>query len=261
MESIVVLIVTYALLNFSRVIINLFENIITPWVYKLTKPSSIVTIDNYNFVIRQRDELSRQFDNERADKLRIQADIESTKQKHSDELSRSIQDNRNLRGEMDGIKSENEQLKLNLNATNLKINELTSENRKLINDANKHLDNIKLIKELQENNRKLNEKLIITRENDMLTVKDKSYKDSEKNIGFILESLISKYHAEMERFTKNKGAINSSHMDKRFIDFCIKYEILDKITENNGIVKYSLTSFGEKIRERYLRYYMIAPGS
>ncbi len=62
-----VLLATYILLNLSRLIVNGFERNLTPWIYKVTDKSSIVTKDTYQ------ESLSRI--------KKMEADLESEKEK------------------------------------------------------------------------------------------------------------------------------------------------------------------------------------
>ena len=73
--TLLVLIATYFLLNLSRLIVNLFEKRITPWVYKITDSNSIVLKSNFKLLEKERDVLSQKLEMERETKLRLQNDI------------------------------------------------------------------------------------------------------------------------------------------------------------------------------------------
>lgn len=81
--TLLVLITSYVLLNVSRWIINMFDNRLTPWVYKHSDPSSIVVISQYRALEQENKSLRKQIVEEkekaeaadiRANKLAIQYD-------------------------------------------------------------------------------------------------------------------------------------------------------------------------------------------
>lgn len=75
MTTFAVLIITYLLLDLSRLIVNLFDKKITPWVYKITDKSSIVLKSTYQILEKERDNLSQKLENEREKKLSLQNEV------------------------------------------------------------------------------------------------------------------------------------------------------------------------------------------
>lgn len=73
--TIAVLIITYSLLNLSRLIVNTFDNKVTPRVYKMTDKNSIVLKSKYQTLENERDLLSQKLVTEREAKLRLQSEI------------------------------------------------------------------------------------------------------------------------------------------------------------------------------------------
>lgn len=69
--TLIVLLGTYALLNLSRLIINCFEKIITPWVYKITDKGSIVLKKDYDSLSLKTRNLEEKLEHEREIKLKI----------------------------------------------------------------------------------------------------------------------------------------------------------------------------------------------
>ncbi len=79
--TIVVLISTYILLNFSRLIVNFFDKIITPRIYELTDKSSIVLKKDFESLRIERDRFEKRFELERDSRLKIQDDYEKLETK------------------------------------------------------------------------------------------------------------------------------------------------------------------------------------
>ncbi|MGE0562175.1 MAG: hypothetical protein AB7O47_10185 [Flavobacteriales bacterium] len=67
-----VLILTYVLLNLSRLIVNLFEKKLTPWIYKITDSNSIVLKTVYQNMVLERDDIQIRLDQERESKSRLE---------------------------------------------------------------------------------------------------------------------------------------------------------------------------------------------
>lgn len=82
-ETFCVLICSYVLLNLSRLIINFFEKIVTPWVYKVTDKSSIVLKSDYLALIENRNDLSRKLDAEIEGRRILQSKLEELENKFS----------------------------------------------------------------------------------------------------------------------------------------------------------------------------------
>ncbi|MGG5578043.1 hypothetical protein ACPDHL_11980 [Myroides sp. C15-4] len=103
-----VLILTYLLLNLSRLIVNVFEKKLTPWVYKITDKNSIVTKDEYNKLQVRYTKLESDIANERekrykeeqrADKLEkemLEGNIQKSFTKPEDQSDSKIGDKASL---------------------------------------------------------------------------------------------------------------------------------------------------------------------
>ncbi len=90
--SIFVLILTYSLLNLSRLILNIFEYRVTPLIYKFFGPGKIVTKDLFESVIRERDSLINNLEKEREARAKLQSEVsslEDIKVKYSNEVVQS----------------------------------------------------------------------------------------------------------------------------------------------------------------------------
>lgn len=72
-----VLIITYLLLNISRLIVNLSEKRLTPWIYKITDSKSIVLKTTYETILLERDELQVRLDQERESRSRLENRIKN----------------------------------------------------------------------------------------------------------------------------------------------------------------------------------------
>lgn len=71
------LIATYLLLNISRLIVNLSEKRLTPWIYKITDSKSIVLKAEYERIRAENDDLQLRLDKERESKSRLEIRIKS----------------------------------------------------------------------------------------------------------------------------------------------------------------------------------------
>jgi hypothetical protein len=69
------LVLTYLLLNISRLITNLSEKRLTPWIYKITDSKSIVLKTEYNRIRTERDEIQFRLDQERDLKSKLENQI------------------------------------------------------------------------------------------------------------------------------------------------------------------------------------------
>ncbi|EMY3476827.1 DUF3450 domain-containing protein [Flavobacterium psychrophilum] len=72
-----ILITTYLLLNISRLIVNLSERRLTPWIYQITDSKSIVLKSEYERIRAESDDLQLRLDKERESKSRLEARIKS----------------------------------------------------------------------------------------------------------------------------------------------------------------------------------------
>lgn len=67
-----ILITTYLLLNISRLIVNLSEKRLTPWIYQITDSKSIVLKTEYERIRAENDDLQTRLDKERESKSRLE---------------------------------------------------------------------------------------------------------------------------------------------------------------------------------------------
>ncbi|WP_372751582.1 hypothetical protein [Labilibaculum sp.] len=79
--SVLVLIVTYFLLNFSRLIINFYEKKVTPFVYKMTDANSVVLKSTYQQLEKERDLLEKRLEEERGRRVEMQNENEKLEQR------------------------------------------------------------------------------------------------------------------------------------------------------------------------------------
>lgn len=81
-----VLILTFALVNLSRLIVNLYEKRLTPYIYKVTDSKSIVLKEIYNQLESEKEILEGKLEKERESKNKLQIEIASLEEK-MDKLS------------------------------------------------------------------------------------------------------------------------------------------------------------------------------
>jgi hypothetical protein len=103
------LVLTYILLNLSRLIVNSFEKKLTPWIYKVTDSKSIVLKETYNNLKSENNLLELNLEKERESKGRLQVEITKLEQK-IEKLNTPISANENSNKETnpENKKSENE---------------------------------------------------------------------------------------------------------------------------------------------------------
>lgn len=70
-----ILCITYLLLNLSRLIVNLSEKRLTPWIYKITDSKSIVLRTEYERIREEREDLQLRLDHERESKSKLESRI------------------------------------------------------------------------------------------------------------------------------------------------------------------------------------------
>lgn len=116
------LITTYALLNISRLIVNLSEKRLTPWIYKITDSKSIVLKTEYERIRSENDDLQFRLDKERESKLRLENTIKS--------LEAEIIEITRVRAETEAENTEENQEKEKSDSTSILLNKI--ENRKLV---------------------------------------------------------------------------------------------------------------------------------
>jgi hypothetical protein len=88
-----VLITTYVLLNLSRLIVNLSEKRLTPWIYKITDSKSIVLKTEYERIRAESDDLQLRLDKERESKSRLEIRIKGLEEEII-EITKSKTDNK-----------------------------------------------------------------------------------------------------------------------------------------------------------------------
>lgn len=81
-----VLISSYTFLNLSRFIVNFFEKIITPQVYKLTDKSSIVLKHDFEIQKLEKERYEKKYENEKELRLKLQNDYEVLETKYQKSL-------------------------------------------------------------------------------------------------------------------------------------------------------------------------------
>lgn len=72
-----VLIATYTLINISRLIINLYEKQLTPWIIKITDSDSIIEKSSFDKLKNHRDYLQNRLEQERESKSGLELQIKS----------------------------------------------------------------------------------------------------------------------------------------------------------------------------------------
>lgn len=87
LDSFGIIIVSYILLNLTRLIINFFEKIVTPQVYSITDKSSIVLKTEYNILKEEKEKIENKLEEERQNRLRIQADYDKLETKLKEQLT------------------------------------------------------------------------------------------------------------------------------------------------------------------------------
>ncbi|PHR74512.1 MAG: hypothetical protein COA67_00075 [Lutibacter sp.] len=78
-----VLILTFALINLSRLIINFFEKIVTPKIYEITDKNSVVLKETYNQLKSEMDILESKLEKERENKSKLQIEITRLEERDS----------------------------------------------------------------------------------------------------------------------------------------------------------------------------------
>lgn len=88
--SLLAITVSYFLLNASRVITNLFENRLTPFIHKITAPKTIVLKSLYEQLMHERDKLETKFDEERKKRVDVQSDRDNLDQQLKELRTQSV---------------------------------------------------------------------------------------------------------------------------------------------------------------------------
>lgn len=77
------LIGSYLLLNISRLIINLYEKKLTPWIYKLTDKNTVVLKTDYDKLKTQFTSLSKRYDDEKKKRIDLANENEELEKKNA----------------------------------------------------------------------------------------------------------------------------------------------------------------------------------
>lgn len=72
--ALLIIILTYLLINTSRLITNFYEKKVTPWVYKITDSSSVVLKSDYDKLVQKTYQLEEKVNAERAKRLEVEAE-------------------------------------------------------------------------------------------------------------------------------------------------------------------------------------------
>ena len=82
--AIVALILSYLLINLSRLIVNLFEKQLTPFIYKITDSDSIVLKETYDRLKSDKRDLEIKLEKERESKGKMQKEISSLEERNQE---------------------------------------------------------------------------------------------------------------------------------------------------------------------------------
>jgi hypothetical protein len=87
-----VIVSSYTLVNISRIIINLFEKRVTPYVYKITDSNSIVLKQDYLKLRKEIENLNDRLERERELKVKAQVERDNSAEKLNNQIMRSLND-------------------------------------------------------------------------------------------------------------------------------------------------------------------------
>lgn len=85
------LILSYLVLNLSRVIVNLSEKRLTPWIYLKTDSKSIVKKEVFELLRNERDDLQQRLDQERDSKSRLESRIKNLQEELLNEKNKKTE--------------------------------------------------------------------------------------------------------------------------------------------------------------------------
>lgn len=88
--SVVVLIITYFLLNFSRLIINFYEKKVTPLVYKMTDKNSVVLKSTHEILYKEKELLEQRLEEERNRRIQVQNELERLEKRLLDRNEKNL---------------------------------------------------------------------------------------------------------------------------------------------------------------------------
>lgn len=75
------LILSFALLSLSRLIVNFFDRKVTPWVYQITDKSSVVLKSDFDHLVEEKRKLEERIEVERAHKVKVQQERDELEKK------------------------------------------------------------------------------------------------------------------------------------------------------------------------------------
>lgn len=117
-----ILIITYLLLNLSRLIVNFSEKQLTPWVYKITDSESIVLKEVYNKLKEEKRDLEERLEKEREAKSNLDTKIKKLEEENT-ALRTSIIQERNTEFLEEPI-DETSPMKVNSNSKELPVDKI-----------------------------------------------------------------------------------------------------------------------------------------
>ncbi|WP_233900523.1 hypothetical protein [Tenacibaculum piscium] len=126
--TIIVLIITLILLNLSRLIKNISEKKVTPWVYKISDKNSVVLKSDYDILKNERDFLSEKIEEERDSKLKLRNEINKLEEKLGGNINKhNTKTEFKYESEIDHILNEIKTNEKNLNAFNSFIDKINND--------------------------------------------------------------------------------------------------------------------------------------
>lgn len=96
------LVISYLLLNFSRLIINFYEKKITPWIYQITDKNSVVLKRDFDKLQGENDRLSEKYESEKKRRIILATENEELEKKYwelIEKMDDTIVSNTNLLGD------------------------------------------------------------------------------------------------------------------------------------------------------------------
>lgn len=125
LETFIIILISYFLVNLSRLIINFYEKRLTPLVYKQTDEKSIVLKSVYDISEKERKRLEKKLDEERDAKLKLQEDYDKLEKRMSEIVLQYNQAKSNENKEKGTMKSKS----IHEEKINLLINKLEKDNK------------------------------------------------------------------------------------------------------------------------------------
>jgi hypothetical protein len=130
LETFIILVVSYILINLARLIVNFFDKQITPLMYKWTDENSIVLKSIYDISENERKRLEKRVEEEREAKLKLQEDYDKLEKRIAELL---INKNSTKKEEKEEIQPKGSTQKTNSNRNDEKVtlllNKMQKENK------------------------------------------------------------------------------------------------------------------------------------